>query len=212
MLKKTFVYKLFYNTKIKRQQDKVLSQWNLTGNPLPPPHEYKQHIITHLSSKIGISTFIETGTFLGFMIEIMRYRFKKIVSIELDQNLFEKAKAKFLTEKNITILQGDSSKILPIVLIDLHEPALFWLDGHYSEGITAKGKLNTPIVSELKSILEHPIKDHLILIDDARCFVGIDDYPTVEELRTLVLKYNPALNFNVKNDIIVICNSIPQLV
>lgn len=146
------------------------------------------------------------------MIEIMRYRFKKIVSIELDQNLFEKAKAKFLTEKNITILQGDSSKILPIVLIDLHEPALFWLDGHYSEGITAKGKLNTPIVSELKSILEHPIKDHLILIDDARCFVGIDDYPTVEELRTLVLKYNPALNFNVKNDIIVICNSIPQLV
>ena len=84
----------------------------------------------------------------------------------------------------------------------MNEPCLFWLDGHYSEGITAKGQLNTPILAELNHILNHSIKDHVILIDDARCFNGLDDYPTIDELKKIIVDKKPALQFSVADDII----------
>ena len=103
---------------------------------------------------------------------------------------------------HINILRGDSSKVLPIILSKIDKPALFWLDGHYSAGITAKGDLNTPILKELKLILNHKIKKNIILIDDARCFVGKDDYPTIAELESFVKKINPNLSFKNEDDII----------
>ena len=84
----------------------------------------------------------------------------------------------------------------------INERAIFWLDGHYSDGITAKGDLNTPILKELEAILSHNIKDHIILIDDARCFVGKDDYPTIEQLKNFVYKRNNNLKFEIEYDII----------
>ena len=210
MYRKNLAYRWWFNSRITLKQNTALSKWRQLGMPMPPPHEYKQSLILNYSRKYSVSVFIETGTFLGYMVEVMKYRFKKLISIELDLTLYGNARKKFTHDTNITILQGDSTYVLPQVLSELHEPSLFWLDGHYSEGITAKGKLNTPIISELKSILEHPIKDHLILIDDARCFVGNNDYPTVEELKTLVLKNNSALNVSVENDVIIICKSIPS--
>jgi hypothetical protein len=79
---------------------------------------------------------------------------------------------------------------------------LFWLDGHYSGGITAKGPLDTPIVKELDSILNHSVTGHVILIDDARCFVGENDYPTIDELREILHTERPRWVFEVKDDII----------
>jgi hypothetical protein len=52
----------------------------------------------------------------------------------------------------------------------LQEPALFWLDGHYSGVDTGKDELDTPVSAELEAILGSPVKGHVILIDDARCF------------------------------------------
>ena len=37
----------------------------------------------------------------------------------------------------ISIIQGDSGKILNSITNKLKKPAIFWLDGHYSSGITA---------------------------------------------------------------------------
>ena len=45
------------------------------------------------------------------------------------------------------ILQGDSTDVLPEVVEKMDEPTLFWLDGHYSGGITASGEQETPIVT-----------------------------------------------------------------
>jgi hypothetical protein len=59
---------------------------------------------------------------------------------------------------------------------------LFWLDGHYSAGITARGDIATPISLELEAILSHPVKSHVILIDDARDFTGKDSYPFLDNL------------------------------
>ena len=122
------------------------------------------------------------------MVEAMKGRFEKIYSIELNDELYGKAKERFVSDKNVTLLHGDSGEVLPMLLSNITEPVLFWLDGHYSAGITSKGNLNTPIVKELRAICEDSTK-HVILIDDARLFVGKEDYPTYDEIAALGGKY-----------------------
>lgn len=176
--------------------------WYFKGKPVLPSHLIKQDVVKKYSEKFAIKIFIETGTYLGEMIDAVKEKFEKVISIELDKKLFYKAKNKFSTNNHIEIINGDSAKVLFKILTKIEKPTLFWLDGHYSGGTTAKGDLNTPIYQELNAILSHKIKNHIILIDDARLFIGKDDYPTLSQLQSLVLQKNPRLNFEYKNDII----------
>ena len=85
---------------------------------------------------------------------------------------------------------------------ELCEPALFWLDGHYSGGATAKGDAGTPISLELEAILASPIKNHVVLIDDTRCcFAGMNGYPCIDELLKMV-RYHSHYDTEVSADII----------
>ena len=102
--------------------------------------------------------------------------------IELSKELYEAACNRFKHVENIRLLQGDSGKVLPELLNRISEPALFWLDGHYSGGTTARGDAITPISVELQSIFSHRIKRHVILIDDARLFNGTNGYPDIADL------------------------------
>lgn len=63
---------------------------------------------------------------------------------------------------------------------------------------------------ELKSIFSHKIKNHVILIGDARCFTGQEDYPTIIALKEFVMKNRPNWVFEVRNDIIRIHKYIPN--
>ena len=136
------------------------------------------------------------------MIEATQDCFNHIVSIELDTRLAERATSLFASYSHIHIIHGDSSKELPAVLSQLTEPSLFWLDGHYSEGITTKGEVNTPILRELELILDHPVAGHVILIDDAREFTGQNDYPPLYQLRSFTMQKKPGYAFEVECDII----------
>ena len=107
--------------------------------------------------------------------------------------------------KHITILHGDSGEVLEQVLARINKPCLFWLDGHYSGGVTAKGSLETPIQKELTHIFNHPqAHNHIILIDDARLFTGQDDYPALQFLQDLTISAGFDV-YEVKDDIIRIC-------
>lgn len=142
------------------------------------------------------------------MINATKGKFRRIYSIELDEGLYQRAKSKYRQFHHIFLFQGDSVKVLPRVLDQIHEPCLFWLDAHYSGSITAKGDLETPIVRELSQILSHPlVAQHVILIDDARNFVGINDYPTLEEVKNLVSTICPSSVMSVRDDIIRIQRS-----
>jgi hypothetical protein len=79
---------------------------------------------------------------------------------------------------------------------------LFWLDGHYSGGITARSAAETPILQELQCVLRHRVRTHVILIDDARCFTGANGYPTIAALRELLAGAYPSWLFTVGDDII----------
>jgi len=180
----------------------TVRSWNKKGNPIPAPNVIKQKTVKEYAEMFSVETFIETGTYLGDMVDAVRDTFNKIYSIELDKTLYGQAKKKFSRHHNISIFHGDSSKVLPVILADISKPCLFWLDGHYSGGITAKGDFNTPIMQELNCILDHFIEEHVILIDDAREFNGDNDYPTLEELKKRIFRKYPDWKFDTKDDII----------
>src|SRR3954451_5609011 len=165
--------------------------WEKQGRPSPPPHIIKEELIREYAKTFNTPILIETGTYLGDMVHAMRKTFSKLISFELDQTLATQARERFANDNQIEIIQGDSGKLLGEHLAGINEPCLFWLDGHYSGGITAKGSLETPIKNELTAILSHPTDGHVILIDDARCFTGEHDYPTIDELKSLVAARKP---------------------
>ena len=197
-----FIPQLVLNT-LKKKQGKIqLNKWNKNGCPVPPPHIVKQMTIQEYQDKYQYKILVETGTYLGDMVEAQKKRFRKIYSIELGIDLFDKATKRFKNDKNVTIVQGDSGKVLPDIMLKLNEPAIFWLDGHYSAGITARGDKDCPIFEELDAIFSKKNFEHILLIDDARCFIGEDDYPTIEELTNYVRSKNEKYQVDVKHDTI----------
>lgn len=168
----------------------------------PPPHIFKQEIIREYANKYNLKILVETGTYLGDMVAAQKKYFTQIYSIELDYELWKQAKRRFKNHKNITILQGDTSVILQEVVNQLNSPALFFLDGHYSGGITAGKDLVCPIYNELKAIFRSNIKKKIILIDDARAFGSEKNYPSLNDLINFIKSYSPHLNVEIKHDII----------
>ena len=134
------------------------------------------------------------------MVYGMRNKFLKIVSVELSDFFFQLSKKRFKNDRHISIVKGHSEKEIKKYLKYFNKASVFWLDGHNSFGNTAKGKLNTPVVNELQSILNHKNKSHVILIDDAREFTGENDYPEINELKKMLKNSN--YDMNVKDDII----------
>lgn len=180
----------------------IRKKWELKGKPIPPPHIIKQQAIQYYQKKSGYNVLVETGTYLGDMILAQKDRFKKIYSIELSQALFEKAKKRFRKYSYVTLLQGNSGEVISKVLAELKEPAIFWLDGHYSGGITAKIEKYSPINEELQTFISYSQLSHIILIDDARGFTGEHGYPTIEEVKNMAAKHFPDYHFSVDEDII----------
>ena len=161
----------------------------------------KQRIVERVQKEYGYNVLIETGTFLGDMVEAQRNNFKKIFSIELQHGLAEKAKERFKGFGHIRILEGDSGRLLETILSEIREPAIFWLDAHYSGGLTARGDNECPIFQEIDAIFATKEK-HLLLIDDARLFNGTGDYPTIDQLTKYILDKDPRYKVSVDNDII----------
>ena len=198
--------KLFYNKPFNFiRTGKEIRRWVKKGRVKSPPQPYRRKIIKLYAKRFSINIFIETGTYLGDTVKAVKKNFKEIYSIELNKMLYLTAKQKFVKYKHINIILGDSSKKLPEILSKLDGPCLFWLDAHYSGGNTSKANVETPVTKELRCILNHPNKNHVILIDDAHDFTGKNDYPTIPELKEIVNHYEEKILI-VKEDIIRIHN------
>jgi len=195
--------------KIKFRLDKLLKK-----KMVIPDMVEKRKVIDNFIEIFQPRYFIETGTFLGDTVEYFKNKFDVIYSIELSEELANKAKVRFANDINVTIVHGDSSIKLKDMIVDLKEPILFWLDGHYSSEFfikdeyikTAKGDTNTPIQLELDVILNSSVLP-IILIDDARLFTGKNDYPTLNAIKQQVNISGKNLDVFVNKDIIHI---IPQ--
>lgn len=180
-----------------------LRRWHKHKKFPPTPQLIKHKVIREIAKKYSTKILVETGTYLGTMINANKSYFERIFTVELDKKLYKRAKKKFARFRHITVKQGDSAKVLPQILKEIKDPTLFWLDAHYSGGITSKGKLATPIFEELKIILTKS-SSHVLLIDDALDFNGQNDYPDIKKLKGIIAKKNPNYKFLVKENIIYI--------
>ena len=172
---------LWYPLNLLRWTPNIL-HWLRSGCSGVAPHPIKMMVVASYLKKYSIGEFVETGTFLGDTLCFIAKKGVRCTSIELSQELYETACKRFEAYNNVRLVQGDSGQRLPEVLKDINNPVLFWLDGHYSSGITASAGTLTPVSNELKAIFGHPIKQHVILIDDARCFDGTNDYPHLDDM------------------------------
>lgn len=193
--------KVFRKWRNERRLTNAVAQWRVAGCPVPPWHAVKQLAIIEFQKKYQAKILVETGTHLGDMVQAQLDYFDEIVSIELSERLWSDASRKFASYPNVKILQGDSGQLLSSIVAGLKQPAIFWLDGHYSGGVTARGEKSTPIVKELQEILSSTHR-HVVLIDDARLFNGTDDYPTVDEIRHMFSVVDVSFRVEVHDDII----------
>lgn len=160
-------------------------RWQLRQFAPESPLHIKQASLLRNSIHNGV--WIETGTLFGQTTKFLSKRSKKIISIEPEPLLYSMAKKYFASNNNVQIINGTSESILPNLLPTLSGDINFWLDGHYSSGVTYKGIQDTPIVDEL-SIISKNIKNFnnvCIFIDDVRCFnesSNMSNYPSIDYL------------------------------
>jgi hypothetical protein len=166
-----------------------------------PPHCYKQRLVKRYGRRYRLAYLVETGTWRGDMLHAAMGWFSNLDSIELDPALYRAACARFASKPNIHIHLGDSAVLLPQILQGLAEPALFWLDAHFS-GPGTSGQDQNPILMEVESVLHDDRNDHVLLIDDARLFQGSGGYPTLAKLASMLRDNRPDLKMSVDADVI----------
>ena len=166
----------------------------------------KSQLILRWAALHGGRIFVETGTWYGKTISNVASSFTKCYSIELDYVLYEAARERFKEMPWVQMVHGDSALAIHRVLEEIDGPTVFWLDAHYCGFDTAvgKGKRHTPILEELGSIFSHRVTNHLVLVDDARCFVGIGGYPTIRRLARFIRENGHGYEMRISDDVIVI--------
>lgn len=175
--------------------------WKLRGRPERSPHLLKQRAVREYAERYHLRVLVETGTYYGEMVAAMKNRFDEIHSVEFDSRLAERAQKKFVRWPHIHIWHGDSQQVVPEILGSLNQPALFWLDAGYYGWAGLQGDKQR-LTTELEAILGHHIRDHVILMDDARGLNGQNGAPTVEQLKQRIEKAFPRRGVEVKYDIL----------
>jgi hypothetical protein len=170
-----------------------------------------REFIALLASFFGTPSFVETGTYRGDTIAAVRGVFSSLISVELSPELAPAARQRFAGDHAVRILQADSAAGLGEALANLVEqPALVWLDAHYSGGGTAKGDRNTPILAEIDQILTCRDGRDVILVDDARLFWPVpsefvshetlQDYPLLSEVAERLISSSHAYQVHILGD------------
>lgn len=134
----------------------------------------------------NIRIFVETGTLYGQTILHMSPFFDHLYTIEIKEEFYKEILRRSSNRPNIKFYLGDSAEQLPLILKEFQQPAVFFLDGHYSHGPTGRGSKDTPLLEELQAIDEHN-QDSLIIIDDC-CMFGkneTEDWSEITETNVL---------------------------
>lgn len=175
-----------------------------SGFAFPLPAFVKRAILKAFINENGLRTLVETGTQYGDTPWFFRNHLQEIWTVELSPTLARLARERFRKYPNVHVVEGDSAKELAKIVTKIKTPVLFWLDGHYSAGATARGASDCPIYAELEAIFKGCAERFIILIDDARCFGNDKDYPSVAEVREFVSHARPDARFTVSLDMIQI--------
>lgn len=172
--------------------------------------------------------FVETGTYKGAgVLRALQHGFKRIHTIELNEELYLKAVDLFAGNPEVKVWFGDSVDIIPQIVEELSEheqQATFWLDAHASGPLVGGQYGPCPLALELRSIYGQEIltlnntemtrllkpyttNTHTLFIDDRRLLGSAEwGYISEETVTNLVLQINPEykihlLDGHVANDV-----------
>jgi hypothetical protein len=189
-------------------EDNAYRDWADREFAAPSPHFVKQKVL--LRNGLRDATWVETGTYMGDTTSVLSKVGKMVYSIEPEPTLFSKAEQKFSDASNVRIIKGLSEDVFPKLLPTISGDVCFWLDGHYSAGITFKGPQDTPIIQELIAIGQNiaQMDKVVVLVDDVRCFdprnPEFSAYPPVDGLVDWARKHH--LSWHIEHDIFIARN------
>jgi hypothetical protein len=167
-------------------------------------------LMQKLIEDFKVDILIETGTWGGETARKASPLFREVYTVELSHELFQQVSPSFNLFLNIHAFEAHSPVFLKEILPKLEGRILFWLDAHWCGDHTARLGKNTPIKEELEAIRESGLKNGIILIDDVRCFhnlpeevIGYGGYPTIHEIKQLILSINPDYEFWLLGDMAI---------
>jgi hypothetical protein len=144
-----------------------------------------------LAAMIGLKNnkkiFIETGTYIGQSTYNIQNLFSKLYTCEASKDLYKAAKNLFLLtkSKNIKIYLNDSRNFLKSLKKTIANNSVFFLDAHYSTGITSKEYGRCPLLDELQIIIKKTSKP-IVVVDDIRTMNGKNGYPNLNEILNIL--------------------------
>jgi hypothetical protein len=128
-----------------------------------------QELVLALRDRMGLSHFVETGTFRGDTAAWAAAHFARVTTLELSPAIHATARARLAPLAQVRALQGDSGLLLRDLVKTLEGPALFWLDAHWSGLDTAGVGAECPVLAEIALVDASPLPN-VLLVDDARLF------------------------------------------
>jgi len=147
---------------------------------------YHKGIPETLALKIArdhnINYFVETGTQVGRTAAWAASHFRVVVTIEVDREYYIGSIQKYWHLNNVRFVFGNSAEKLLEIAPFIKEPAMFWLDAHWSRDLSyPQPEIICPVMAEIEAINHGEDPGHVIMIDDARLFVG-GNWPEIGEV------------------------------
>lgn len=168
-------------------------------------------LVAALKKVLPLDVFVETGTFRGETVELVKDHFREIHTVELSPEYYEAARSRFRAHANIDLVQGDSAAVLAAWASELHDKSvLYFLDAHWCVADNTAGETSQcPLLKEILGIGQLNAES-LIVIDDARLFLApppvpheISNWPDFNEVLEALRAITPIHRTMVLNDTII---------
>ena len=168
-------------------------------------------LVLLLKHELPLSIFVETGSFEGDTVQSVRPLFDRIYTVELVEKYFQKVFERFKDDPSITARFQSSPEFLRQLKPSLENASvLYWLDAHWCmEGETEGKESQCPLIEELEAI-GHLNTESVILIDDARLFLGpppppyeSSQWPVFSDILSKLIMLNSLHELMVINDVMV---------
>lgn len=163
----------------------------------------KRERLANIAKHFQVSAFVETGSYRGETAVFMSQFVSVVISVEIDPLNSEFARQACAGLANVKIHTGRSEDILPSIIESLNGAVLFWLDAHYQTGMIM-GRRRCPIFDELAAILARRQIEPIIVIDDARKFIWVNGWPSLNSIKKFVMAKRNDLSFRISSDMICI--------
>jgi len=135
-------------------------------------HGLDLNLVRALRKRLPLRVFVETGTFEGGTAIAVAPYFERVLTIELAPALFQAATLRLAGMPSVEVAHGASPRVLHNRAEHLRtQSVLYWLDAHWSGGVTAGLEHECPVLDELEALSELNGQS-AVLIDDARLFLA----------------------------------------